>query len=224
MKKSVKFFKRTFSFIISAVIAASCFCACSKEEEAVIDEYSGVLTKVKLGMPMKKIIALNSGCELYYESDTQIWCVNPDTDLMELRNLIPADNQFYYVDDSLITYTFRMDKDDGENYLEAYLEEAPCLLNRETAKTYYEEKKAKLASKYSAGEEMVVSTITGTEGVDLNLDYITKITLSSFEIYLTMRLTYDTVDAVEDYYASYFSIEFKELANKTPVADGSSEE
>ncbi len=208
--------KRITAIVLAILSILTLFCAC-KKEEAPADEYTGVLSKVRLGMPMKKIIGLNSGSELYYDSDTEIWCVSTDTDLMELRNRIPSDSQFFYADDSLITYTFKFNESDGENYLTAYMEEIPCKIDRKSAEEYYNYKKSALTAKYTPDPEAVVSTITGTEGVDMTLDYITVMTLSSFEVTLTMQLTYDTVDGVEDYFGTYYSIKIKELANKTPV-------
>ncbi len=214
------FIKKIIAAAAAAMIAVTAFCACNKSEDTeAADEsaYSGVLTKVRLGMPMNKIISLNSGTELYYENDTEIWCVNPDTDLMEIRNLIPADNQFYYAEDSLITYKFRVDKTDQQNYLQGYIVEMPCKIDRATAEKYYSDKGAALTAKYEVPAESVRSTVTGTENVDMNVDYKTTMTLSSFEVILTMRLTYDTVDGVSDYYGTYYSVELKELANKTEV-------
>ncbi|WP_432649151.1 hypothetical protein [Huintestinicola sp.] len=208
--------KKITAMLLVILSALSLFCGC-KKEEAPADDYTGVLSKVRLGMPMKKIIALNSGSELYYDSDTEIWCVSTDTDLMEIKDRIPADSQFFYADDSLITYTFKYSESDGENYLTAYMEEVPCKLDRKTAEEYYRYKKAALIAKYAPSEEAVVSTVTGTEGVDLTLDNVTVMTLSSFEVTLTMQLTYDTVDGVEDYFGTYYSVKVKELANKTAV-------
>lgn len=210
--------KRLFAVIMAGIISLAVFAGCSKdEEEAVSDEYTGVLSKVRLGMPMHKIITLNSDTEMYYESDTEIWCVNPDTDLMELRNLIPAEHQFYYVEDSLVTYTFRYDEDDDENYLTGYLVEVPCLIDRETAENYYTDKIKRIAAKYSCTSDSVSTTVTGTEGVDLNLEYQAVFMLSSFEVIFNMTLTDDAVDGTEGYYATFFSMEVKELKNKTAV-------
>lgn len=208
--------KKITAMLLVILSALSIFCGC-KKEEAPVDDYAGVLSKVRLGMPMKKIIALNSGSELYYDSDTEIWCVSTDTDLMEIRDRIPADSQFFYADDSLITYTFKYSESDGENYLTAYMEEVPCKLDRKTAEEYYKYKKEALIAKYAPAEDAVVSTVTGTEGVDLTLDNVTVMTLSSFEVTLTMQQTYDTVDGVEDYFGTYYSVKIKELANKTAV-------
>ena len=215
--------KKIFAAALAAVMVLSLFSACSKEE-APGETYSGVLTKVRLGMPMNKIISLNSGREMYYESETQIWCVNPDTDLMEIRELIPEDKQFYYAEDSLITYNFKYDEGDDTNYLVSYMEEVPCMLDRATAETYYNDKITRLKAKYGAGDDAVHSTVTGVEGVDMTLINETVMTLPSFKLTFVMNLTYDTVDAVEDYYGTYYSIEVKSLENKTAVdVSGSSE-
>ncbi|MGN1136811.1 MAG: hypothetical protein ACI4SF_11390 [Oscillospiraceae bacterium] len=208
-------FKKVLAVLISSLMLCSVMAGCSSDKAELEDTYEGVLTKVRLGMPLNKVVSLNSGHDMYYETDTQIWCVNDDTDLMEIRDLIPADSGFYYADDSLITYNFTYNQADDTYYLNGYLEEVPCLISRETAESYYSSKIEQLKTKYSAAE--AVSTITGTEDVDLTLDYVTRMTLSSFEVIFTMELTYDTVDAVDGYYGTYFCIEVKELANKTAV-------
>ena len=216
--------KKLLAVILAAVMSAAVFGGCSKEEAPAEDTYNGVLTKVRLGMPMNKIIQLNSGHDMYYESDTVIWCVNPDTDLMEIRSLIPAEDLFYYAEDSLITYDFKYSEKDEEHYLQSYMEEVHCKIDRETAEQYYKDKAARLKAKYTPADDSVSSTITGTEGVDLNLYYTTTMTLSSFKITFIMELTFDTVDTIEDYYATCYSIEIEELANKTPVEVENEEE
>lgn len=215
--------KKIFAAALAAVMIFSSFSACSKEEAAE-DTYSGVLTKVRLGMPMNKIVSLNSGREMYYESETEIWCVNPDTDLMEIRELIPEDKQFYYVEDSLITYNFKYDEGDDTNYLVSYMEEVPCMLDRATAETYYNDKISRLKAKYGVDNDSVHSTVTGDELVDMTLVNETVMTLPSFKLTFVMNLTYDTVDGVDDFYGTYYSIEVKSLENKTAVdVSGSSE-
>ena len=135
--------KKLTALLLVILSALTLFGGCKKDDTAPVETYTGVLSKVRLGMPMKKIVALNSGSELYYDSDTEIWCVSTDTDLMEIRDRIPADAQFYYADDSLITYTFKYNENDGENYLTAYMEEVPCKLDRKTAEDYYKYKTMK---------------------------------------------------------------------------------
>lgn len=213
--------KKLLSGAAAMMMILSLFAGCSDSESTEPDDYSGVLTKVRLGMPMDKVISLNSSVQMYYENDQVIWCINPDTDLMEIKNVIPDGEGFYNVDDSLITYNFKYDEKEDENYLTGYIEEVQCMLDRETATKYYEDKIKRLKAKYSCPQESVSSTTTGTEGVDLNLDYKTKMTLSSFDLVLTMRLTYDTVNGVEGYYATYYGIEVNELKNKTAVPDES---
>lgn len=214
--------KRFAAILLAAALSVSVFAGCSSESESDSGTYDGVLTKIRLGMPLSKVIQLNSDCNLYYDNDTQIWCVNTDTELMELKDKIPADSQFYNVDDSLITYTFKYDEAAEENYLTAYLQELPCLVDRKTATAYYESKAQELKTRYGATEAS--STCTGTEGIDMTLKYDTILTLSSFKLTLTMKLTYDTVDSVDGYYATYFAIEVKELENKAAVDVGTASE
>ena len=88
--------KKFISLLLAVLMCALTFCACSKDkesDEAAESVYSGILTKLRLGMSMKKIISLqDSSIKLYNETDTEIWSINPDTDIMEIRNVIPADN------------------------------------------------------------------------------------------------------------------------------------
>ena len=46
--------------------------------------------------------------------------------------------------------------------------------------------------------------------------------MSSFDLVLTMRHTYDTVNGVDGYYATYYSIDVNELRNKSAVPDSGS--
>ncbi|MCM1579696.1 MAG: hypothetical protein NC078_12965, partial [Ruminococcus sp.] len=105
-----------------------------------------------------------------------------------------------------------------------YTEEITCMLDRDTASKYYEDKKARLMAKYGCSQESASSTITGTEDVDLTLLYQTKLTLSSFDLVFTMRLVSDTVNGVDGYYADYFSIDVNELRTKTAVPDEGSKD
>lgn len=208
--------KKFAAALLAAVMSLSLFSACSKEEE-VTEEYTGVLTKIRLGMPMSSVLNYNSNCDIYYESDTEVWCVNTDADLMEIRDLIPEEDQFYYAEDALLTYRFRYDEGDDKNYLEGYQEEVVCLMARQDAMDYFDKKTERLKAKYTPDEGSVKQTVTGAEGVDLNLDYVTTMTMPTFEVIFTLELTYDTVNGVDDYYGTYYSIEVKELKNKTPV-------
>ncbi|MCM1330613.1 MAG: hypothetical protein NC253_14375 [Ruminococcus sp.] len=217
--------KKLLTVILTLALALTCFAACSKDEDGSSAEgeetaYHGILTKVKLGMPLTKIISYNqeAGVDLNYESDTVVWSQNPDTELMEIRNIIPTESAYYYVDDSLITYSFETRKGDPEMYLTSYMSEVYCLLNKETAKNYYESKTAELAQKH--GVEAVQST-RGTEDIDLEIEHISRYSCSSYDLTFIMTEKYDTVDGVDGYYGSYFSLEVKEKANKEEVSAGS---
>lgn len=217
--------KKFLTALLAMALAVTCFTACGggdDEAPAEASGYNGILTKVKLGMPLKKIISLQpDGVNLNYETDTVIWSQNPDTELMEIRDLIPAESAYYYVDDSLITYTFETRKGDTDNiYLTSYMSEAYCLLDRKIAKEYYDKKTDELAKKH--GVEAIKS-VKGTEDIDLEIDNISRYSCASYDLTFIMREKYDTVDGVDGYYGSYFCIEVKEKANKEEVpADGGS--
>lgn len=208
--------KKLITLILALAMAVACFTACGKEEAVPETAYAGILTKVKLGMPLTKIVSLQpDGVELYYEDDVTIWSVNTDTELMEIRNLIPAEDAYFYADDSIITYNFRTVKGDEEIYLDGYMSEVTCLLDRETATKYFETKTAELAKKHGAEP---VGAMTGTENMDMTLTYTQKYDCPSYNIVLTMVETYDTVNGVDGYYGTYFAIEIIEKAVKTEVA------
>lgn len=209
--------KKILSVILAVVMTGVCFTACNKEEAVVSESsYSGILTKVKLGMPLSKIVSLQpDNVNLYYESDTTIWSVNTDTELMEIVNLIPEDKaQHFYVEDSIITYNFRTQKGDDEIYLKDYVSEVQCRLERETAENYFNAKTAELAAKHNVEP---IGSQTGTEGIDLDVTYMQKFDYPSYTFIFTMKETYDTIEGVDGYYGSFFSMEVKEKEVKTEV-------
>ncbi|MGN1415699.1 MAG: hypothetical protein ACI4XF_02580 [Oscillospiraceae bacterium] len=210
--------RKILALLCAAVIGMLSLTACGDDEEVPESEYAGVLTKIRLGMPQSKVLALNNQNEVYYESDSEIWCINADTDIMEMKDLIPSDSQYYYCDDSVITYRFDFDEAKNDYLLEGYTEEAVCLIDRETAKKYYETKLKELAAKYGVSD--YVTTQKGTENVDMVLELETAMNLSSFTVTATMTYTYDTVDGVDGYYCTHFKIDIEELANKAAVAVG----
>lgn len=214
--------KKFLTVFLAMALAVTCLAACKKEEDAGSEDsaaYSGILTKVKLGMPLTKIISINQqyNVNLNYETDTVIWSQNPDTELMEIRELIPAESAYYYVDDSLITYAFETRKGEEDIYLTSYMSEAYGLIDRKTAEEYYEKKTEELKAKHKAEP---AKSIKGTEDIDLEVDRISRYSCASYDLTFTMREKYDTVDGVEGYYGSYFCIEVKEKANKEEVAAG----
>lgn len=216
--------KKFLTAFLAMALAVTCFTACGGgDDEAAADEsgYNGILTKVKLGMPLTKIITINQSynVNLNYETDTVIWSQNPDTELMEIRDLIPTESAYYYVDDSLITYSFETRKGDDEIYLTSYMAEAYGLLDRKIAEDYYEKKTEELQKKHNAEP---AKSVKGTEDIDLEVDRISRYSCASYDLTFIMREKYDTVDGVEGYYGSYFCIEVKEKANKEEVPAGGS--
>ncbi|MDE6599089.1 MAG: hypothetical protein K2K34_03310, partial [Oscillospiraceae bacterium] len=192
------------------------FSACGKDEEAAPENaYSGILTKVKLGMPMTKIVSLQpDNVTLNFETDTRLWSVNNDTELMELRDVVPADNPIYYVEDSLITYDFKTVKGDENIYLCGYTSEAYCCLDRQTSEDFFANKTEELEKRHNAES---TGTLKGTEDVDMELVYTEKLDCPSYTVTFTMKEKYDTVEGVDGYYGSYFSIEVKEKDVKSEV-------
>lgn len=215
--------KKIISVLITIVMAMTCFTACGEDETVPENVYQGILTKVKLGMPLTKIVTLQpDGVELYYETDTRIWSVNTDTELMEIRDLIPAEHGYFYVDDSIITYDFQTRKGDDEIYLKGYLSEVMCLLDRETAQKYFEAQTAELSARHGVEP---VGAMKGTEDIDMELVYTQKYDCPSYMLVFTMKQTYDTVEGVDGYYGSYFSMEVieKEVKTETAIKSGDEE-
>lgn len=217
--------KKLFSLLLTAVMALMCFTACGggDEEAPEAPAYSGILTKIKLGMPLTKIVSLQpDGVDLYYETDTCVWSINPDTDLMEIRNLLPEGEQFYYVDDSIITYNFKTVKGDENIYLNDYVSEVHCLLDRDTARKYFDSKTAELAAKH--GVE-AVGTQIGTEDIDMEITFKQTFNCTSYTLTFTMVEKYDTVNGVDGYYGSFFSIDVKEkeVKDETEIQTGATE-
>ncbi len=210
--------KKIISVLTALIMTTAIFAACGKDETEVPENvYSGILTKVKLGMPMTKIVSLQpDGVTLNFETDTRLWSVNSDTEIMELREVVPADNPVYYVEDSIITYDFKTVKGDENIYLCGYMSEAYCCLERQTARDFFDKKTAELAAKHgveAAGAQ------TGTEDIDMELVYTQRYDCPSYTVIFTMKEKYDTVEGVDGYYGSYFSIEVKEkdVKTETPI-------
>ena len=220
--------KKIISVLLTALMCLTLFTACGKEEDtaAEVPAYSGILTKVKLGMPLTKIISLQpDGVELYYEDDLTIWCMNDDTDLLkDTQAIVPAEDQFYYTGNSIITYNFRTEKGDEEIYLNGYSEEVHCLIDRVTAENYFNTKTEQLVSKHCVGENTgVAGSMTGTEGIDMDLIYSQKISTGSYDLDFSMTLTYETVNNVEGYYATKYAVTVTEKSVKTPATIDSPE-
>ncbi len=213
--------KRFFSIILTIIIAVTAFSSCNKEESSVeLTEYTGILSKVKLGMSLSKVQMLqDTTAKLYWEDDLTLWNVNSDTELYsDVLALIPSDNQHYFADDSLITYNFKTVPGETEKYLKGYSQEVHCLLDRATAEKYFTEKTALLAAEHCKDEAAVsTGTILGTEDIDLDVVYLEVVSAPSYDLKFSMTLTYDEVLDVEDYYASKFEIEIIEKDSVVPI-------
>lgn len=208
--------KKIISVALSVILAAFCFAGCSNEdgEPAAESAYNGILTQVKLGMPLSKILSLQpDNVEVNYESDTVLWSVNSDIDLMEINDVI-TDTAYNYIDNPIITYTFQNRKGSPEMTLKSYMSEVHGVLDREVAEKYFEDKTKELQQKH--GVEPVKS-ITGTEVTDFIVSHRQRFNCTSYDLTFTMELKYDTVNGVEGYYGSFFSIEVTEKEIKAEV-------
>lgn len=179
------------------------------------EAYTGVLSKVRLGMPQSKVLSINNQSEVFYESDDVLWCVNPETDIAEIKEYVPSDSQFFYCDDSIVTYRFVYSEADEEYLLTGFSEESVCLLPRDVAEQYYYEKLKKLAQKYKVSGYQ--TNKMGTEDVDLEYEMQTQFVLSSFTVDVNMTYTYQTVDNTDGYYCTHFEIVTTSLEDKAAV-------
>ena len=215
--------KKIIAIALSFMLTVFCFAGCSNDEEGLPEaesSYNGILTKVKLGMPVSKILALQpDNVEVMYESDTVLWSVNSDIDLMEINDLI-EDKGFNYMDNPIITYTFKTNKGDVEMTLKSYMSEVHGVLDREVAEKYFIDKTKELQAKH--GVEPIES-VTGTENVDYTVIHKQKFNCTSYDLTFAMNLEYGTVNGVEGYYGSLFSIEVTEKEIKTEVTVESSD-
>ena len=218
--------KKIVALALSVILTAFCFAGCSSEEDgepAAESVYSGILTQVKLGMPVSKILALQpDSVEVMYESDTVLWTVNPDIDLMEVNSVI-TDNGYNYMDNPIITYTFKTNKGDTEMTLKSYMSEVHGVLDREVAEKYFEDKTKELKAKH--GVEPAESVI-GSENVDYTVSHKQRFSCPSYDLTFTMDLEFETVNGAEGYYGSMFSIEVteKEIKTEVPVESSASKE
>lgn len=216
--------KRFFAVIVSMALALTCLSGCKKDDAAADDSaYSGILTKIKLGMPVTEVLKRQpDNVTVNYESDTVLWSVNPDTEIMEIRDLIPAESAFYYVDDSIITYTFDAPKGGAEMTLTGYMSEVHGLIDRETAENYFDTKGKALQVKHGVEP---IEVKTGTEDMDNELSRIKRYSCASYNLTFTLTEKFDTVDGVEGYYGSFLSLEVTAKAKEEiPVSGDSAKE
>jgi hypothetical protein len=223
--------KKLFA-LAAAVIIALTLSACGDDEELVLDDtYDGVLSKVRIGMTLKQVRALQRlEVSLYYESDTVIWAVDGDIDLVkQLTALLPEqqdEQMYYYVDDSkaIVTYYFKKasgSSDADDMRLTGYSQGVSTLLDRELGNAYFKAKSAELQTKHNP-DAVASTTKVGVEDIDLELVTTMSLSCPSYDLTFNMTETYDTVNDVSGYYVTRYEIQIMEKAVKdsTPV-DGS---
>jgi hypothetical protein len=196
--------KRFFAIVLSVLMILA-VTACG-EAETEIPPYEGILTKVRLGMPESKVVALQpEDAELYYQTgnDYIMWSVNPDTEIQSLRDYLPADDLYYYCDDSIITYYLKDNEEKTGKVLSGYMQEVYCVVPRDIAVNFYNAQVKYLTEKYGIEPS---GSGTGIEDIDLELNYKEVLVGSSFTVTFTATFTSETVNGVNDYYGTHFSL------------------
>lgn len=207
-------FKRLKAYIC-LVLVLCILTACGKEKEVAEPKYTykGVLTNVKIGMSLNKVVALTKGIhsnvDIYAEDDDTLWCVCNDTHLAKLKETADLDSP-YYMDDTLITYYF-VDKDNSYKALNGYVEELYCFLDENELYDFYIELQQAFKDIYEVEPKNIKSVMTGCKGVDYSILYETTMVSDSFDIKLTMTTHYelDKSQDLEGYFGDFLSISLK---------------
>ncbi|MDR0992619.1 MAG: hypothetical protein LBL87_06970 [Ruminococcus sp.] len=197
--------------------------ACNSEKETAPPPYNGILTKVRLGMTESRVVSLQpESAELFYQTgnDYVMWSVNPDTEIQSLRDMLPPDDLYYYTDDSIITYYLKDNEDKTDKVLDGYMQEVYCLVPRSVAVDFYNAQVKYLAAKYGVES---TGTYRGKEGIDLELNFKEVYDCPSSTVTLEATFTSDTVNNVNDYYGTHFSITLMGKETQTDVALSSGE-
>ncbi|MDR0946686.1 MAG: hypothetical protein LBM87_02915 [Ruminococcus sp.] len=218
----------TFSKLkqLLAVILCLTICialtACGEDGDTPADgqtgeaSYSGILTKVRIGMTETKLLTMMpDDVKVNYQSDYEIWGFNTDTEIQSLRDLIPLDDPYYSVDDSIITYYLKDSGVPDVKVLEGYMQEVYCTVPRNIAVEFYQSTVKALTDKYSAPS---VGTMEGVEDIDQELNLTEVIDNPSFTITFNATYTYEEINGVSDYYGTHFSIKLMSKDVKTPLA------
>ena len=210
--------------LIAVLTFALAACGSKKSNIDLEDDYDGILTKVRLGMPLSQVAGMQRvGVTLYYETDRIVWSNDPDIELMQLKSLLPAsgdaDQMLYYVDDTtaIITYYFKAVPGREELLLKGFSEEVSCLLNRETGNAYFRAMSELLMKRHNPEAELRPYMI-GVEGVDKIIVTSVVIDCPSYDVTFSMTETYDEVNGIADYYVTHFKIALMEKEIKDPVA------
>jgi hypothetical protein len=220
--------KKMLALAVCAALLTLSLSACGDDDALALDDtYAGILAKVRIGMTLKQVKSLQRpAVNLYFASDTVVWGVDNDIELMELTTLLPQqedDQMFYYVDDSKAIVTYYLKKPPGGSeeqddlLLTGFSQEVACMLDRELGNAYFKAKTDALVAKH-APDATPATTVTGVEDIDLNL--VTEMTLScpSYDLTFDMTETYTTVNDVTAYYVTHYSIQIMEKAVKDTTA------
>jgi hypothetical protein len=218
--------KREIIKAAALTAAILCLTACSSDETAdptasettVVEAvYTGVLSRIRLGMTESKIISMMpDSVPLYYQDDFEMWSVDPDTNMEAITDYLPEGDLNYYADDSIITYYFKNQSGSPEKILTGYMEEIHGVFSQDASVKFYNDTIARLTEEYGVEP---VGTMTGEQGIDNELQLKQVYDCPSATVTFYCTYTWQNVNDVEDYYGSYFAVKLmgKTIKEEVPL-------
>jgi hypothetical protein len=222
-KISLNIMKRTAAALLCTAFLAVSFSACNSDgDEAdpaattAAPAYAGILTKIRLGMTETKVISmLPDSVPLYYQDDFEMWSIDPDTNMQNIRTYLPAEDLTYYADDSIITYYFKNQNGNPDKILTGYMEEVHGVFPQDVSIKFYDDTAKRLQEEYGVTP---IGTQTGTEGIDSEIQLKQVYDCPSATITFYCTYSWQNVNGIDDYYGSYFAVKLMGKTIKEEVA------
>jgi hypothetical protein len=221
-KISFKNMKKAAVVLLCMAFLVVSFSACNSEEPVdpaateAAPAYAGILTKIRLGMTETKVISmLPDSVPLYYQDDFEMWSIDPDTNMQNVRTYLPADDLTYYADDSIITYYFKSQNGNPDHILTGYMEEVHGVFPQDASIKFYDDTAKRLQEEYGVTP---IGTQTGTEGIDSEIQLKQVYDCPSATITFYCTYSWQNVNGIDDYYGSYFAVKLMGKTIKEEVA------
>jgi hypothetical protein len=214
--------------VLCALLTSLVFSACNSDKgdgeadpnttaaETITTAYSGILSKVRIGMTESKILSMIAdGVPVYYQDDYEMWTVDPDTNVQKIRDYIPKDNLVYFADDSIITYYLKDQQGNPDKILTGFMEEVYGVFPQEESVDFYNDTIDRLTEEFGVEP---TGTMSGTQGIDeeILLKQVYDCPSATVTFYCTYR--WQTVNEIEDYYGYYFAVKLMGKTIKEEVA------
>jgi hypothetical protein len=178
--------------------------------------YSGILTKVRLGMTESKIISMiPDSSPLNYQDDYELWTVDSDTNMQKIRDYLPEGDLNYYADDSLITFFLKDKNGSPEKILSGYMEEVYGVFSQDASVKFYNDTIARLEEEFGVTP---TGTMSGEQGIDEELTLKQVYDCPSATVTFICTYKWQTVNEKDDYYGSSFSVKLMGKTIKDEVA------